>query len=333
MMSAHSNLHNIVVLGGPTGVGKTAFSMALAHALDAEILSVDSLQVYRHLDIGTAKATLQERAQVPHHLIDILNPDQDFNVAQFMDAARAAIDDIRSRGKQVIAVGGSNLYIRALVHGIFEAPPPDEAIRARHKELANYYGVIWLYRELQRVDPVLAGRIHSNDLIRISRGLEIYEQTGQKLSALQGAHKFAVPNYRALKLILNRQREDLYERINARVDGMIRAGLIDEYTNILGLGFTPNLKPLMSVGYRHAGEFISGNWDEETMLTNLKQDTRRFAKQQLSWLRSEPQTRWMLAADFQSDTIPTRVLDDVRAFLEGHEPHLDWTKADDPFIK
>ncbi len=333
MMSTNSNLHNIVVLCGPTGVGKTAFSMALAHALDAEILSVDSLQVYQHLDIGTAKATPHERQAVPHHLIDIITPDQDFNVAQFMEAARTAIDDIRSRGKQVIAVGGSNLYVRALVHGIFEAPPPDEDIRARHRELANYYGVIWLYRELQRVDLELASRIHSNDLIRISRGLEIYEQTGQKLSALQGAHKFAVPNYRAIKLVLNRQREDLYERINVRVDGMIRAGLIDEYKSILARGFAPDLKPLMSVGYRHAGEFVSGNWDEETMLSSLKQDTRRFAKQQLSWLRSEPQTRWMLAADFQSDTIPTHVVDDIRAFLEGSEPHLDWTTAKDPFIK
>jgi len=320
----------ILVLAGPTGVGKTRFALELAHNIDAEILSIDSLQVYRHLNIGTAKASEADRQEVPHHLIDVIDPDETCNVARFMEFAEESIEDILGRGKRLIAAGGSNLYIRALIHGLFEAPPPDESIRARHKELANYYGVIWLYRELERVDPTLAARIHSNDLVRISRGLEVYEQTGHPLSALQDAHRFSEPRFRALKLVLTRPREDLYSTINRRALAMIDAGLLEEYQGILDMGYSPDLKPLLSVGYRHAGEHIRGNWDLETTIETLQKDTRRFAKQQLSWLRSEPDVQWVLAAELEDATIRRRAYDDIIAFFEGDDREFEWTHPTDP---
>ncbi|MEZ4462722.1 MAG: tRNA (adenosine(37)-N6)-dimethylallyltransferase MiaA [bacterium] len=228
-----SEAANILVIWGPTGVGKTAFALAAAELLDAEILSIDSLQVYRGLDIGTAKATIEERTRVPHHLIDILDPDAEFNVADFMAAADAAVDDIVGRGKRVIAVGGTNLYARVFVHGIFDAPPPDPEIRDRHRQFAEEHGIPSLHERLRGVDPELASRLGLNDLIRISRGLEVFEQTGRKLSQLQAEHQFATPRHRALKIGLNRPRQQLYDRIDARVDTMITQGFEAEYRSLV----------------------------------------------------------------------------------------------------
>lgn len=325
------SLPSLIVIAGPTGVGKTRFALELAQAANAEIISVDSLQVYRGLDIGTAKASAEERAAVPHHLIDILSPDEDFNVADFMAQADKAVEDIVARGKNIIAAGGTNLYMRAFVHGLFDAPPPDDGIRARHKELANYYGVIWLYKELERVDPTLAARIHHQDLVRISRGLEVFEQTGTPLSRLQDAHKFQDPRFRAFKLALNRPRQSLYERINTRVDAMMQGGLMAEYDALIEGGFSPDLKPLMSLGYRHARFLREGTWSEPEMVSELQKDTRRFAKQQLSWLRSEPQIQWALAPELEDARIRARMLEDLCAFFEGEDPNLNWAQDQDPY--
>lgn len=329
MPSSMKSPSEILVIGGPTGVGKSSFALRLALELNAEIVSVDSLQVYRHLDIGTAKVSEADRERVPHHLVDILDPDEECNVADFMDRAHDAIHRILSRDRPVIAVGGTNLYQRVLVHGIFDAPEPDEAIRERHRERAKLEGRQSLHDELRAVDPDLADRVHPNDLVRVSRGLEIFEQTGRPLSVLQEEHRFKTPNYRALKLMLNRPRQELYDRIDARVDRMLERGIEAEYRRVVEeLGYDPTLKPLQALGYRHLGMHLYDGVDREEMVRLFKRDTRRFAKQQVSWLRSEQNVRWALATDVAGDTIPAAVLDDVRVHLSGGQPSLTWTSPD-----
>ena len=323
---------NILVIWGPTGVGKTAFALAAAELLDAEILSIDSLQVYRGLDIGTAKATSEERARVPHHLIDILDPDAEFNVADFMVAADAAVNDIVGRGKRVIAVGGTNLYARVFVHGIFDAPPPDAEIRERHRQFADEHGIPSLHQRLRSVDPDLAARLGLNDLVRISRGLEVFEQTGRRLSELQAEHHFATPRHRALKIGLNRPRSDLYERIDQRVDTMIALGFEAEYRSLVER-YPRDLKPLMSLGYRHMGLHVFDGMPLDDMLTLVKRDTRRFAKGQLTWLRSEKGMRWALAPVIQDARIPAPIAEDLLRFYAGESPELAWTQAESEFLK
>lgn len=313
----------IVLIAGPTAVGKSSLALDLAEALDAEIVSIDSVQIYRGLDIGTAKPSAEDLRRVPHHLIDELDPDEDCNVSDFVDRALAAIDDIHSRGKRVVAVGGTNLYVRVLVHGIFDAPPPDEQIRARHQEIAEQHGAAHLHMALEQVDPELAGRVHPNDLVRISRGLEVWELTRKPLSVHQAEHAFGTPNVEALKLALNRPRQELYDRINQRVDQMMDTGLLEEYRSLIEAGFGPQLKPLQSLGYRHMGMITRDGVDRDEAVRLLKRDTRRFAKQQLSWLRSEEGVHWAPA------TVPVdHVVPDVRAFLDGGKPRLDWSEPE-----
>lgn len=313
----------IVLIAGPTGVGKSSLALALAEGLGGEIVSIDSVQIYRGLDIGSAKPTAAERERVPHHLIDDLDPTQDCNVAEFAHRALTAIEDISSRGKLPIAVGGTNLYVRVLVHGIFDAPAPSPEIRARHEALAAEFGVPHLHQALEVVDPALAARVHRNDLVRVSRGLEVFELTGRPLSEYHAEHAFKTPNVEALKIALNRPREDLYRRIDARVDAMLAAGFVDEVRGLAERGYL-GLKPLQSLGYRHIGSLLSGDVDYDEAVRTLKRDTRRFAKQQLSWLRSEPDVVWCPASVDLDE-----LADDVRAFVAGDPPRMNWS---DPSI-
>jgi tRNA dimethylallyltransferase len=313
----------IVLIGGPTAVGKSSLAMEVAEAIDGEIVSVDSVQIYRGLDIGSAKPSARERARIPHHLIDELDPDEECNVADFVERALEAITEIRRRGRPVIAVGGTNLYVRVLVHGIFDAPPPDASIRERHRQEAEQRGRPYLHEQLARVDPTLAERVHPNDLVRISRGLEVWELTGKPLSEHQREHAFKTPNVDALKVALNRPRKQLYERINQRVDAMIDAGLVDEYRALLQRGYDPQLKPLQSLGYRHIGMHVVDGLALDEAVELMKRDTRRFAKQQISWLRSEKQVRW---ADARMDR--QHFIADLRAFFGGDEPDYVWENPD-----
>ena len=310
----------IALIAGPTAVGKSSVALQIAERLGAEIISIDSVQLYRGLDIGSAKPTQEDRARVPHHLIDVLDPDEDCNVADFTSMAMEAIRDVCGRGKIPVAVGGTNLYVRILVHGIFQAPPPDAAIRARHTERASDVGTQVLHDELREIDPELASRVHPNDLVRISRGLEVYELTGKPLSLHQREHAFQTPNVDALKIGLNRRREDLYERINTRVDAMIAAGLVDEVRALVARGYDLGLKPLQSLGYRHAGAIISEDVTSEDAIARLKRDTRRFARQQLSWLRSERGVNWGEVGTFELDELVA----DIERFVGGDEPNLRW---------
>lgn len=310
----------IVLIAGPTAVGKSSLALKLAARLGGELISIDSVQIYRGLDIGSAKPSAAERARVPHHLIDELDPDEDCNVAEFVERALAAVDDVVARGKVAVAVGGTNLYVRVLVHGIFEAPPPDEQLRARHKALAAEHGPAHLHARLAAIDPELAARVHPNDLVRVSRGLEVHELTGKPLSDHQREHAFQSSNVEALKIALNRPREDLYRRIDQRVDAMLESGLEAEVRSLVEQGYGLGLKPLQSLGYRHIGAYIAGDVEYAEAVRKLKRDTRRFAKQQLSWLRSERGVVWA-SAEVDAATIER----DVRTFVEGGTPMLDWS--------
>lgn len=291
-MTSDAELERLVIVCGPTAVGKSSFAFDLAKRVGGELVSIDSVQLYRGLDIGTAKPSAAERDEVRHHLIDVLDPATDHNVAEFMELAHEAIADIRSRGKVPIAVGGTNLYVRVLVHGIFDAPQPDEELRAEHRAFAEREGRQALHDRLAEVDPVLADKIHPNDVVRVSRGLEVFALTGKALSAHQEEHAFQTPNYDALKLAFRRDRDELYERIGARVDAMLERGLVEEWRELVASGVSPTAKPMESLGYRHIGMIERGEVEHDEGIRLLKRDTRRFAKQQLSWLRSEEGVEW-----------------------------------------
>ncbi len=321
-----ATLPRVIILAGPTAVGKTALSLALAKSLNAELINMDSVQIYKGLDIGSAKASLEERAEVPHHLIDVLEPNEDHNVGDFKDRALEVIADIHSRQKHAIVVGGTGLYLRVLVHGLLESPPPDATIRARHKEIAaEPDGIERLYAMLQEVDVELSQTIHHNDFVRISRGLEIFEQTGVPLSQQQREHKFKLPHLNALKIALWRPRQQLYDRINARVDMMMDAGFVEE-CKALYAQYPLDSNVFSSLGYRQMKDHLYESVPLDITVEQIQQKTRRYAKQQLSWLRSEPDVYWLRAPVLDEDgTIPEALLHDLRGFLEqGSEPVAAW---------
>lgn len=309
-------LPRIIILCGPTGVGKTALSLSLARALNAEIVNADSVQVYRGLDIGAAKASASERAQVPHHLIDILDPDQDHNVGEYGEQARQVIAQLHARGKHALIVGGTGFYLRILVHGLFESPPADEALRAEHAAFAQEHGALALHQALERVDPALAAKLHPNDTMRISRGLEIWSQTGRRLSDLQREHQFKAPHYHALKLALTRPRAELYSRIETRVEAMFEAGFEQE-CRALFARYPRQTKSLQSLGYRQMAPYLFGEYDLEEAKRLIVKETKRYAKQQLVWLRSEPGVRWARAPLLSphSDQALPEVIEDCARFL------------------
>lgn len=329
-ISTHG-LPRIIVLGGPTAVGKTRFSLALAKAFGAEIVNYDSVQIYRNLDIGTAKPSAKERDLVPHHLFDVLDPDEPSNVADYMKMAHATIADIVGRGKVPLLVGGTGMYARILVHGIFEAPPADPEIRARHRAIVAQHGNAHLHAMLARVDPELAEKFHENDILRVSRGLEIFEQTGKPLSVHQREHRFKKPNYDALKLGLLRPRDELYSRINQRVDQMMTRGLLDEYKELITRGYDRRLKPLQSLGYRQMAQHLFEGMPLDEAVEDMKVSTRRYAKQQISWFRKEPGLHWALAPILKDEILPAMVRDDIEAFIAGaptDQLELAWAQLD-----
>ena len=244
------------------------------------------------MDIGTAKPTPEELAQVAHHMIDIVDPDEDYDAVQFSKQARNQIEQIARRGLIPIIVGGTGLYIKALLHGLFQSQPVDPKIRSRLKQEAEENGSQALHDRLQQLDPAAAGRLHPNDSYRIIRALETIESTGKSISELHQEHGFEEDPFDALNIGLQMDRRKLYARIDQRVDLMIEAGLVDEVKKLLGMGYTADLKSMQSIGYRHVVEFMSENlsWDE--CVRTLKRDTRRFAKRQFTWFGADKQIQW-----------------------------------------
>ncbi len=282
----------VVSVVGPTASGKTSLGLALADRLGGEIVSADSVQVYRLLDVGSAKPTPMELAAAPHHLIDVVDPDEPYTAADFARDAAAAIHDIASRGRVPLVVGGTTLYVRALLHGLCPAPPGDEAIRRQLAERARDEGWPALHAELRQLDPDAAARIHPNDRIRIERALEVVLSTGAPITRIQEDHAFGGGEFDSLQIGLRLAREVLYERIDRRVLQMFDSGWIEEVESLLERGYDADLKPLQAIGYRDVVRLVRGELDREEAVRRIQRDTRRFAKRQLTWLRKEPDVIW-----------------------------------------
>lgn len=283
----------LVVICGPTASGKTALSLELAASRQIEIVSADSRQVYREMDIGTAKATPAERRLVPHHLLDVAAPDEAFSVADFIRLGRQAIAEIRERGRLPVVVGGTGLYIRGLTEGLTPAPGADAELRSQLLAAEEQDGPGTLHRRLQEVDPALAQRLASRDLVRIVRGLEVFLATGRPLSTFQQDHGFADVPFRILHLGVAVDREDLYQRIDARVERMLEAGLLDETRSLLARGFSPELKAMRTIGYREGVRHLRGELSYTETVELIQQETRRYAKRQMTWFRKEKSIIWV----------------------------------------
>ncbi|MCP4346126.1 MAG: tRNA (adenosine(37)-N6)-dimethylallyltransferase MiaA [Desulfobacterales bacterium] len=289
---------SIVVICGPTGVGKTSAAVEMAECFNGRIISADSMQIYRYMDIGTAKPTHEEQVRVAHHMIDIVDPDEHFDAAMFAEIAGEKISHLHNQGFVPFIAGGTGLYIKTLIHGIFPSVPVDPDIRLKLKKEASAEGIGFLYERLSKFDPGTAGKIHPNDTYRIIRALEVFETTGKTISECHHEHRFANKRFRVLKIGLNMDRELLYERINIRVDVMAEAGLADEVRNLLRMGYLPELKSMQSIGYRHINGYISGELSWEETIRTLKQDTRRYAKRQMTWFKADSEIVWTEAGEY-----------------------------------
>ena len=299
MSGVNESLIPLPVICGPTAVGKTALSLKLAEIFNGEIVSADSRQVYRLMNIGTAKATAAEQGQIHHHLIDIVWPDEEFHAARYIELADSAVKDIRRRGRNPFLVGGTGLYIKALTEGLLDAPGADHKLRKHLHDRAAKEGNAALHAELERVDPESATRLHPNDLIRIVRALEVYQQCGTPLSQLQESHGFRMEKYRTVKIGLDCDREVLYERIDRRSEQMFEQGLLEEAEHMQAAGYDPELKILRTIGYRQAFDVLLGRMTEDEAVEDLKRATRRYAKQQLTWFRKDKSIIWLeSSADF-----------------------------------
>lgn len=276
----------LLVIAGPTGVGKTEESLNIARRWSGEIVVSDSVQIYRYLDIGSGKPTPGERKEIPHYLLDILNPDENYDTVKFASLARKIIEKIWRKGKLPIVVGGCGFYIRTLLKGIFPGPGRDEKLRERLRKEAQSKGWNTLYERLKKIDQVSASRIHPHDTVRIIRALEVFYLTGKPLSwHFNRERKEKVFDY--LFLALTRPREELYRRINDRVEEMWRRGWVEEVNSILKMGFSADSPPLRSIGYKEVIQFIHGKLGEEEAKETIKKRTRNYAKRQIVWLRKE----------------------------------------------
>jgi tRNA dimethylallyltransferase len=291
--AAESTRARVGFIVGPTGAGKSALAIEIAARLGGEIVNADSRLFYRGLDIGTAKPGRAERARVPHHLIDLCEPDQTLDAARFAALAAEAIDGIVRRGNPVLVVGGSGLYLRALQHGLCAGPSAAPALRAALHRRAARESPAALHRELQRVDPGAAARIGQRDLARIVRALEVFALTGEPLSVRQQRHRFAPRRYDSLSVGLAMERRALYACLDARFDAMLAAGLVDEVRGLLARGYAPDRPPLSTIGYREIAAALRGELTLAQAAERARRETRRLAKRQLTWFRRDPEIVWI----------------------------------------
>jgi tRNA dimethylallyltransferase len=302
----------LVCITGLTASGKSALALELAEALGAELLSVDSMQVHRGFDIGTAKPTSAERARVRHHGIDLVGPEERYSAASFAEYARAVIEDARTRGTPILAVGGTGLYLRALLHGLAPLPPADNALRARLRAKEEEAPGS-MHARLQEVDPVSAERLAPQDLIRVERAIEVSEATGLPMSQWQQEHGFAESPYDTLTFAIRWSRADIRERIASRVDSMLRDGWLDEVRDLLDSGVSRQAPAMFAIGYREIAAHLAGESDLPATRDRIVTATRRFAKRQATWFNRQPSIRWV-------DPMPglsVALLPEVRAFFEG----------------
>lgn len=310
MIQGNNDKPKIIMICGPTAIGKTSVAIETAEAVGGEIVGADSMQIYRYMDIGTAKPTPEEKRRVAHHMIDIVNPDEAYDAARFSLEARASINQLLALGHVPLVAGGTGFYIKALIYGLCEAAPETVSIRIRLKEEADRCGGQHLHQRLKACDPEAATTIHPNDIFRIVRALEVYEASGMSMTEFRRRHGFSDAPYNVLKIGLSMDRQALYERIEQRIDRMIAQGLHDEVRQLLAAGYHEGLRSMQSLGYRHMMAYIRGKTDYTSAVDDLKKDTRNYAKRQLTWFRKDSQTTW-----FEPDQA-ARIISYVRAFLD-----------------
>ncbi len=306
----------MIILTGPTAVGKTDLSIQLAKVINGEIISADSMQVYRHMDIGSAKVTPEEMDGVPHHLIDVLEPEEEFNVVVFQKLAKEALTGIYEREHIPIIVGGTGFYIQALLYDIdFTENDGDTAIRRELEKLAQTQGAGCLHQMLQEIDPESAAAIHQNNVKRVIRAIEFYRQTGKKISLHNEQEREKQSPYQFLYYVLDTDRKTLYERIDRRVDLMMEHGLVDEVKHLADMGCTRDMVSMQGLGYKEILDYLSGEIPLEEAVYILKRDTRHFAKRQITWFKRERDVRWLELEQFQNDR--KKVLEHILDEIEG----------------
>ena len=296
-------MKKIIVIIGPTGIGKTSFAIKTANHFNGEIIGADSMQIYKHLTIGTAKPDANELKQAPHHLIDFLDPKQEFDAGLYVKLADQAIEDILSRNKIPIIAGGTGLYVRALLNGLFRSDSICEQTLGQLTCEVEQKGNLHVYERLQKCDPDASSKIHPNDTFRVIRALEVFLTTGEKISDRQEKHNFNEIRYHNFKIGLDIDRDKLYERINMRVDLMLDQGLLKEVKNLVKKGYSLDLKSMQSIGYRHMGLFIENKIDWSEAVRLLKRDTRRYAKRQMTWFRKQTDIHWYKPTEFDQAKI------------------------------
>ncbi len=282
----------LFVILGPTAIGKSSVAFRLAKNYGASIVNADSLQVYKYFDIGTSKPSPGERELVPHFLVDIIEPQQEFNAAIFKKIAESVINKLADKNKKIIVVGGTFLYVKILLSGLIDESELNPDIRNKIELIKENKGLGYLYRLLNKIDPESASKIESNDYIRIQRALEVYFSSGITMSELQKRHNFESDKYEVCKIGLQMEREMLNQRINNRVDKMMEYGFEEEVVRLRNMELDSSLKPMKSIGYKELNSYLSGNLEKEEAINLIKQNTRRYAKRQLTWLRKEKEIIW-----------------------------------------
>lgn len=324
--SSHDKLRNLigaaitsqplVVLVGPTAIGKSRVAVEVAQALGTEILTADSTQVYRGMNVGTDTPSEEDRQGVPHRLIDLVEPDESFNAGAFRLRALPEVSRLHEKGLLPLVVGGTGLYVRALLHGLWSGPPSDRALRGQLEEEARVRGGESMYQELGRVDPVTACRLHPRDTMKVLRALEVYRQTGTPLSKAHEKHGQEKTSFRALVLGLTMERAALYQRIDQRVDAELAKGLVEETRILLAKGYSRGLVSMKSLGYRQMAGYLEGEYSFAEAVRRLKRDTRHFAKRQMTWFRKERDLAWVeVHPDESVSSVAQRILSLIERFV------------------
>jgi len=307
----NSDLPKLVILLGPTACGKSDLAFKLAGDFGFEIISADSLQIYKHFDIGTAKPAVETLSSIPHHLIDIVKPDCEFNAGLFRKSATQVIDILLTKNKKILVVGGTYLYVRVLTEGLIEGVEPDSNYREQLRTQQYLYGNGYIYNELKKIDPQSAERIEENDYVRIERALEVYHLTGIKMSQLQKQHSFSEKQYDVFKIGIDIEREILKNIIEIRLDKMLKDGFTDEIIKLRDMGYDKTLKPMQSIGYKEINDYLDGLISFENAKEKIIINTRRLAKRQMTWLRRDKDIRWYELPDAYA-----RVVDDLKQFYQ-----------------
>lgn len=297
------NKQPLVIITGPTGVGKTDISIDIAKKINGEIISADSIQIYKYMDIGSAKITKEEMDGIKHYLVDELNPDEEFNVYMFKTMSKRAMEEIYAKGKIPIIVGGTGFYIQSILYDIefSDEEEKDDSIRKKYEQLAKEKGNLYVHKLLEEVDKESADSIHENNLKRVIRALEYYEVNHEKISVHNVREASKESPYNFVYFVLNRQRDVLYERIDKRVDMMIEQGLVNEVKNLLALGYMPDLVSMQGLGYKEIVAYLNGEYTLDEAVEIIKRDTRHFAKRQLTWFRREKEVTFMNYEDYGND--------------------------------